>query len=138
MHARIVPRSSGGTYSIHHCVVTQTDTPDHATVREVIERHLFAGNLPRAAAGEGGDLCAETDLFGPHRHRREQHPRIVGGHALVALPQDLVFDKEAVPAGGFRQCGKLGHRLRVNPAVGESKTVAHEKCSLAPSHTSLN
>ena len=88
----------------------EPDRQHEPSVRQPVDRHRLAGELPRPAPGRRREDRAERDPRGPHRHRRHDDPRVV---RVGQADRDPVPREDAVPARGLGLRGELGLGPRV-------------------------
>ena len=98
----------------------EADGKDEPPVRQDVERHRLAGQLPGPSPGRRENDRPDRDPLGPHRDRREEDPRVV--HHGVP-DRDRVVREHAVPAGRLGLSGEIGGQPRI--ARRKHDSVAH-------------
>ena len=68
----------------------------------MIQCDRLAGHFPGTPTGQGSYHRAKADTLCVQRYRRERDPGIVGWNVLMALPDNIVFEKDTIPPCLFR------------------------------------
>src|SRR5215203_5539059 len=90
---RLAGRAEAGV--VH---VASPNAEDEAAIREVIEGDRLGGKLPWTTAGKRGDERAESNLRGGDCHRSQGDPGVEGRSTDLALIDDVVLEKDAIPS----------------------------------------
>jgi hypothetical protein len=105
----------------------EPDAEHEPAVRDVVERHRLARDLPRTPSRQGLDHRADPHALGRHGEGRHQHPRIVDLELVANV--DAVPREHAVPAGGLGRPSELD--LLVDGAAGQDDAELHRDATRA-------
>jgi hypothetical protein len=108
-------------------------TDRQPSLREMIQRHRLARQLPRAPPSEGCHQRAQPNPLRLYRNRRQADPWVSDRRVpRIGVGKQVIPQEDAIPAGRLGLAGKLGHDLDLakRAEVRNVQGVAHDSPSM--------